>query len=128
MSNCIPLYSTIVDMQSEDSFFCCEYWMITLWLQVLLENAISAWVQFCINHSTSAKKTFPKLVPVWKSYSFILSKICGTQFFYHFGVGLKSLGLKSLFFNWTVKSGTEKFIFQLDCKVWDWKVHFSIGL
>ena len=72
---------------------------------------------------------FPKIFPMWKLYS------CSTQFFYHFGVGLKILGLKSSFFNWTVKSGTvkfrtekswtEKFIFPLDCKDWDWKVQDS---
>ena len=68
------------------------------------------------------------LVSIWKLYSCILSKKVVLNFFYHFGVGLKILGLKSSFFNWTVRSGTEKFIFQLDCKVWDWKVHFPIGL
>ena len=59
------------------------------------------------------------LVPMWKLYSCILSKKVVLNFFYHFGVGLKILGLKSSFFNRTVRSGTEKFIFQLDCKVWD---------
>ena len=58
--------------------------------------------------------------------SCILSKKVVLNFFYHFGVGLKILGLKSSFFNWTVRSGTEKFIFQLDCKVWDWKVIFQL--
>ena len=67
---------------------------------------------------------FPKIFPMWKLYS------CSTQFFYHFGVALKILGLKSSFINWTVKfrtekSWTEKFIFPRDCRVLDWKVQDS---
>ena len=98
---------------------------------MLLENVILAWEQFlervlnkhsCINHSTCAGAK--PLSPCGNYTVIFYQKKVVLNFFYHFGVGLKILGLKSSFINWTVKfrtekSWTEKFIFPLDCKDWD---------